>query len=619
MRSEILGALLLLESLAERRTAEWIARRRGWRVREVNTALGGPAGVRNREQSHPTPSSADPVVAVVSRLRSLHRLPRPQVTLRRLVVAWSQAARQGTAHEALNLSTETDLSAINWTRDGVYSILDLHFTSPQDLEHVIRRFSLRSAPSPRLSQNSLRHRAGAIDVHALLMEPQTQIDSKTDSTLEDMDRPDIELADLPDDLSAIAGFRLSNTAQANDPLPFALSPLRHETPVADIRIANPSLFSYEDNGNVLTPTSLPCHEPPEDIVPVIADHNAKTLHLDSHGQTTAAGWERTGRARYALDHPAFHRHVDARRCALAHLLSIGCPVIPLALESVDALRFPDPLPAMMRTALHLDLSDPVERERYSVMLRRSALQHFGPDPAWRNIRQGLGLAIRPPYSVSAIVLTCRPDRIPTILHTLDKQTYPNLEIVIALHGIVGPEIDWPDTTHYVTVVNIPASYVFGDALNAAWDAAGGDILTKIDDDDDYGPDHIFDLVQALTYSGAELVGKGAEFIHFEELGFTIRRQCGWGERWDKRLAGPTITMTRDTFHSLNGWRPAQQGLDTKILADAERLGASHYRTHGFGFLLRRRSKGHTWNAEIDHFLRPDQRQWRGVPQEVIGL
>ena len=39
--------------------------------------------------------------------------------------------------------------------------------------------------------------------------------------------------------------------------------------------------------------------------------------------------------------------------------------------------------------------------------------------------------------------------------------------------------------------------------------------TKVDDDDRYGPEHIWDLVLARQFSGATVVGKGAEFVYLE--------------------------------------------------------------------------------------------------------
>ena len=42
-----------------------------------------------------------------------------------------------------------------------------------------------------------------------------------------------------------------------------------------------------------------------------------------------------------------------------------------------------------------------------------------------------------------------------------------------------------------------ADVLFGDVLRAATDAAAGDVVVKMDDDDWYGPDVVADLLAAL--------------------------------------------------------------------------------------------------------------------------
>ena len=58
------------------------------------------------------------------------------------------------------------------------------------------------------------------------------------------------------------------------------------------------------------------------------------------------------------------------------------------------------------------------------------------------------------------------------------------------------------------VVLVPRSQdtFFGDVLNDAYEAASGDVLLKVDDDDWYGPHAVVDLLLARRYSGADVVG-----------------------------------------------------------------------------------------------------------------
>ena len=40
--------------------------------------------------------------------------------------------------------------------------------------------------------------------------------------------------------------------------------------------------------------------------------------------------------------------------------------------------------------------------------------------------------------------------------------------------------------------------------------------------------------------------------------------------------------------------------------------AEHVWTHGFGYILNRHGRGHTWNTYVDYFLIQSQREWRGL-------
>ena len=74
------------------------------------------------------------------------------------------------------------------------------------------------------------------------------------------------------------------------------------------------------------------------------------------------------------------------------------------------------------------------------------------------------------------------------------------------------------------IVRVDGSQTLGGVLRAAAEAAGGSLITKMDDDDYYGAEHIWDLVLAHEYSGAELIGKSAEYVYLERLDKTVRDQ-----------------------------------------------------------------------------------------------
>jgi hypothetical protein len=257
-------------------------------------------------------------------------------------------------------------------------------------------------------------------------------------------------------------------------------------------------------------------------------------------------------------------------------------------------------------------ADPVERELRSVRQRRAALRGHatglaGPgDPPGRPSRLP---------TVTALLLTRRPDRIATVLADLANQTYPELEIVVGLHGVaLDPAVRAAiaELARPVEVVAVPADLTFGEALGEAMRWAGGSLLTKVDDDDRYGPEHVWDLVLARHYSGATVVGKGAEFVYLAPRDVTVRRSMA-SEVYDRYVAGGTLLISRGDLEAVGGWRPVRRSVDRALLDRVLAADGLVYRTHGFGYLYVRHTEGHTWEVDLDQFDRDAVRRWPGPP------
>ena len=125
----------------------------------------------------------------------------------------------------------------------------------------------------------------------------------------------------------------------------------------------------------------------------------------------------------------------------------------------------------------------------------------------------------------------------------------------------------------------------------------------MDDDDWYGSDHLWDLMLALDYSGAELVAKGAEFVYMEELDITIRRHIGKAEKRQRTatMAGASLTALRSAFEAVGGFRGLAVGEDSAFLGDMRKSGVRPFRTHGYGFVVHRHGDN-TWQADTEYFL-----------------
>ncbi len=278
-----------------------------------------------------------------------------------------------------------------------------------------------------------------------------------------------------------------------------------------------------------------------------------------------------------------------------------------AIPSIDGIR---------------ELADPDVRERVGVTLRRAVLAAHDSRAVWTRALADVGLPIPPPPSISVLLATNRPELTVHALERIDRQTHPDVEAVIAVHG----ELDQRRRDELraraqrpLELVEMDAAASLGDVLNAALAAASGRLVAKMDDDDHYSRHHLTDLVDALRTSGATLVGKGSEFVHLAAIDTTIRRFTTGVETANRNLAGGTLLLAREDLLALGGWQRARRSVDQRLLDDVLAAGGRIHRTHGLGFILERHGDGHTWDASTDYFLQQAVRQWPGLATHVAGV
>ena len=169
------------------------------------------------------------------------------------------------------------------------------------------------------------------------------------------------------------------------------------------------------------------------------------------------------------------------------------------------------------------------------------------------------------------------------------------------------------------MLRAPADAVFGHVLSQASALAGGEWVAKMDDDDWYGTEHLADLVLAAGYSGADLVGKGSEFVYLEGSNVTLRRGLGAGEAPSRTISGGTLLVRAAVLREVCGWRGLPRGVDVALIDDVARVGGAIWRTHPFGYLLRRTTGVHTWRIDDNYFLRQSQYQWPGLDLGTAGV
>lgn len=262
--------------------------------------------------------------------------------------------------------------------------------------------------------------------------------------------------------------------------------------------------------------------------------------------------------------------------------------------------------------------DSLAWQRLSVDARREALREYSPQPA-----------VGPWPTVSILLSTQvggdRPERLEHALAMVRRQNYPHLQAVIALHGnedevahqaprvrsaLEGWDGEW-------ALIGVPEERTLGHALAAASARADGELLTKMDDDDYYSEAHVWDLVLARMYSGAQVVGKALDWVYLRAADTTVFRPTYPAERFARFVAGGTMLISAGDLAQVGGWRPVPRSVDRALLDRVLEAGGLVYRTHGLGYVYVRNAadgSANTSSVHEQHFLTKTVAQFPGLVQ-----
>jgi SAM-dependent methyltransferase len=171
--------------------------------------------------------------------------------------------------------------------------------------------------------------------------------------------------------------------------------------------------------------------------------------------------------------------------------------------------------AEARAELDKLLSDPHYRQSKVHVGYRKVLKEHTYTERFQSIVRAIGgdpndLGDTP--KVSVIIPPCDDDLLQNALANLRRQRYARIEPVwIVRDGAAAPAERVMHACPGATVVEVGAEVPLATMLDRGVNAAEGELITALDPRDVYGPEFIGDLVLALTYADAEVVGKAAYF------------------------------------------------------------------------------------------------------------
>ena len=233
-------------------------------------------------------------------------------------------------------------------------------------------------------------------------------------------------------------------------------------------------------------------------------------------------------------------------------------------------------------------------------------------------------------SIAVLMASRRPDDLRNALLDLRAQTLPTFEVHLGLHGF---NLDAPLKSEItklqnrkvkVFVHNFDSTETLGSMLTSLAAGTRTKYVTKMDDDDFYGSEHLHDLLDCIIVRGCEVVGKAMNYIYLEPLDLTVRRANSTGvsafELFSDWVCGGTIMVERSAGEKAGWFGSGKSAVDTFLLQNVSRNGGKIWRTFGAGYIYRRRKGDHTYGTNFAKYLNGSSEQWVGLPRiEEFGL
>lgn len=199
-------------------------------------------------------------------------------------------------------------------------------------------------------------------------------------------------------------------------------------------------------------------------------------------------------------------------------------------------------------------------------------------------------------SVSAVVATNRPAQLEHVITILASQTRIPDEILIGTHGFSAPE-SARAFGHSVGLgirwIEMDADMRVGGIFRNLISQASGEWIAKMDDDDLYGCEYIADALWMAERTGADLVGKNANYVYFSERDETVLRFPGRELMETYLVAGPTLFTRRETALEV-GYPDLARSDDTEYVRGLQAGGGRIVASSRFGFAYMRHSGSHVW-------------------------
>lgn len=218
---------------------------------------------------------------------------------------------------------------------------------------------------------------------------------------------------------------------------------------------------------------------------------------------------------------------------------------------------------------------------------------------------------------SLITPTYRVDYIEKVIRTFESQTYKNKELNIIYNGFdeIPPDIlNNIQKNVSITISSLHPETSVGECLNYGNAISKGDYCFRIDDDDDYGPQYILDMMLHLSAVESNYFGRFPIYYYLESDGKIHKRKRAAKQlvivpanilrKEEFRISGNTMSAKR--FFLLRNKYPSKSfnAADTSLQLNVAHNIREALVMDNLNTIINRRAdeSSHTWRLGREEFL-----------------
>lgn len=273
------------------------------------------------------------------------------------------------------------------------------------------------------------------------------------------------------------------------------------------------------------------------------------------------------------------------------------------------------------------MQQPELRSREGHLLHREVLAAHTASHRAAALLSGAGveLPVRD-RSVSAVVPTNRTHELDNVLANIARQRHREVELVLVLHGLEVNEAALRAQAteagvEQLVLVRADASLTLGSCMNLGIEASSGRYIAKMDDDNFYGPGYLSDLVEAFTYTDADIVGKWCHLVWLRSTGAVVLRYPDAEHTYERRIQGGAMLFTGDLVRRIR-FSNIPRAVDSDVLDRSLAEGVKVYSADRFNFVSVRGTdrSAHTWTVTDSTFMTATgDLQFYGDPRPHVSL